>query len=967
MSESQPQNAQRRASTSRPNRRPESTSPADGLIDCTACLRSFGSKRGLSLHQRKAHFDMYMTQTTAPPMKKRRVSEGTASALSAMHLLKELSLENELPLPPEVSGVKTLLLAKLNEEKYRTVRPFLSRASKIGSAIKGVMQGLKRKCVCTNFRPRVLLSSKIATKKLLSKLAAKTSLKELASEVLDNRSSLFCDVPRKTVLQSYQAIWEKEDSYRSLGQFVDVPVADNSRFVQPITVEEVHLAMSKLRADSAPGPDGLKKSDILGWDPTGVVLARVFNTMYAYGVVPAQFKQSRTVLLPKSYDQQALKDIRNWRPITIGPIILRLFSNIVNRRLTEACPAHPRQKGFTETPGCAENLQVLKGLIDMSKVSKRSLAVVFVDFAKAFDSISHQHIDAALACKKVDIHIRRLIKSAYRQCTTNVMTGSGFTPPIKLKVGVKQGDPLSPTLFNLALDPLIHMLERKGRGFAFSDCILLTAMAYADDLVLVSDSWEGMALNIGILEVFSSLTGLGINPTKCHGFFLDKGSPDPHVAAWKILNQAIDMVGPLDTVSYLGVKINPWRGFIKPPIRDEVRSMLSKISDSGLRPSVKLSILREFAMPRLLYLADNSMIKKTVLDWCDRDIRASVRKWLHLNPTSANGLLYSSFADGGLNIMRLGVAVPAAQARRLVRLLASEDAVTEAVAAFSVNQVWLKQLLHSLVNGEQQVIPSRLADFDLSHISGKKLRAKEFGRWEEFPFHGKGVSLFRNDKVSNNWLRCPVERGFSQSDFILALKLRSNSVPVRASVASGITNESDKMCRLCGTAPETLAHILGVCKVLTKNRLVRHNRICKLLVGLCRSYGWEVRTEPKLYDINGTLRIPDIVIRRGHDVIIIDVAVPLETSHSSLTEVACMKANKYKPFCEAAKGLFPGASSVSVWGFPVGAKGKWHRDNDAVLDAIGIPKCKRKVVARSCSNLALWGTIRLCKLCKKSR
>ncbi|NXU41051.1 PO21 protein, partial [Drymodes brunneopygia] len=71
----------------------------------------------------------------------------------------------------------------------------------------------------------------------------------------------------------------------------------------------------------------------------------------------------------------------------------------------------------------------------------------------------------------------------------------------------KQGDPMSPLLFNLALDPLLCKLEQRGKGFHHSG-MNITAMAFADDLVLLSDSWEGMVNNIEILEAFCNLTGL---------------------------------------------------------------------------------------------------------------------------------------------------------------------------------------------------------------------------------------------------------------------------------------------------------------------------------------------------------------------------------------------------------------------------------------------------------------------------
>ncbi|NWU46194.1 PO21 protein, partial [Hylia prasina] len=81
------------------------------------------------------------------------------------------------------------------------------------------------------------------------------------------------------------------------------------------------------------------------------------------------------------------------------------------------------------------------------------------------------------------------------------------TDKIQMRVGVKQGDPMSPLLFNLAMDPLLHKLEESGKGY-HREGSTITAMAFADDLVLLSDSWEDMKTNIEILETFCNLTGL---------------------------------------------------------------------------------------------------------------------------------------------------------------------------------------------------------------------------------------------------------------------------------------------------------------------------------------------------------------------------------------------------------------------------------------------------------------------------
>ena len=141
---------------------------------------------------------------------------------------------------------------------------------------------------------------------------------------------------------------------------------------------------------------------------------------------------------------------------------------------------------------------------------------------------------------------------------------------------------MSPLLFNLALDPLLHMLEER------VESICLTALAYTDDLVLLSHDWSGMAKNLAILGAFCRLSGLGVNPKKCHGFLL--GGPGKSVSpnrckSWTLNGVEIPMLRAGGSVKYLGVQVSPIRGILKPPLVASLSDMLVNISGAPLKPS----------------------------------------------------------------------------------------------------------------------------------------------------------------------------------------------------------------------------------------------------------------------------------------------------------------------------------------------------------------------------------------------
>ncbi|NXS78557.1 PO21 protein, partial [Erpornis zantholeuca] len=126
---------------------------------------------------------------------------------------------------------------------------------------------------------------------------------------------------------------------------------------------------------------------------------------------------------------------------------------------------------------------------------------------KAFDTVCHQHIIMGLVQRGVDPHVVYLVGEMYRNIMTYILTKDGKPDPINISSGVKQGDPMSLLLFNLALNPLLCNHEAEGKGFHHGG-FKIPALAFTDDLVLLSDSWEGMCHNIKILETFCELTGL---------------------------------------------------------------------------------------------------------------------------------------------------------------------------------------------------------------------------------------------------------------------------------------------------------------------------------------------------------------------------------------------------------------------------------------------------------------------------
>ena len=81
-------------------------------------------------------------------------------------------------------------------------------------------------------------------------------------------------------------------------------------------------------------------------------------------------------------------------------------------------------------------------------------------------------------------------------------------------IGVKQGCPQSPTLFDLYIDEVSHYIERLGSLGACLAGIAIQILLYGDNIVLISDSLKELQRHLNALKVLSTDKGLSINMDK---------------------------------------------------------------------------------------------------------------------------------------------------------------------------------------------------------------------------------------------------------------------------------------------------------------------------------------------------------------------------------------------------------------------------------------------------------------------
>ncbi len=223
-----------------------------------------------------------------------------------------------------------------------------------------------------------------------------------------------------------------------------------------ITLVELLQALKKLQNNKATDLDGMKVEFILdAGELLHMPLLTVFNCFLAEGFLEALSTQ----VVHAIFKGGDASKFNNYRGITIGPILAKLFAMILDKRLSEWAEQHglhaKSQAGFHKDYRTIDQLFILRTLIEQNKAKQKPLYCCFVDLKKAFDIMSHEVLWQVLAGLGVKGRFLRCLQAMYAKDTIRINHPSeGVTSNFRCQQGVKQGCPLSPLLFRLYLDAL---------------------------------------------------------------------------------------------------------------------------------------------------------------------------------------------------------------------------------------------------------------------------------------------------------------------------------------------------------------------------------------------------------------------------------------------------------------------------------------------------------------------------------
>lgn len=245
----------------------------------------------------------------------------------------------------------------------------------------------------------------------------------------------------------------------------------NSMVMLEATEEEVESIIINLKTDSAMGWDGIS-TKIIKMTRNIIVplLTRIANLSIRTGVFPNVFKISVVHPIHKAGSRDC---VSNYRPISVLPVLSKILEKIFNKRLLlylekQQIIAH-NQFGFRAGRSTAQAVTELTNLVAHHIDSKNKCIGVFLDLAKAFDTVSVP----ILINKMERIGIRGKVLDLFKDYLNNrsqrVTIDGIYSPDAQVSFGVPQGSVLGPTLFLIYINCLCSLTIQNCRIFTFAD------------------------------------------------------------------------------------------------------------------------------------------------------------------------------------------------------------------------------------------------------------------------------------------------------------------------------------------------------------------------------------------------------------------------------------------------------------------------------------------------------------------
>ncbi|GBC13571.2 RNA-directed DNA polymerase from mobile element jockey-like [Rhizophagus irregularis DAOM 181602=DAOM 197198] len=442
----------------------------------------------------------------------------------------------------------------------------------------------------------------------------------------------------------------------------DVNSSIYDSLLDPPTLEEWLSTVSSMPNDKAPGPSMI-----------------TYEMLKHLGSNASALRQAMVFPIPKPHEWKC--QLKNTKPITLLEVIRKSLVKLFYNRLASTLASNEVLKGgnFAGLPGgsCRNPIVVLESIIHDAHVNKSPLWILSQDISKAFDSVDLKMLRFALERIKLPASATKFILSLFMKRSNRVFTAHGTTPSYRVRIGIDQGEVISPLLWVIYIDPLLTVLKNEMMdpyilhapslsnplAEASPDGLRINNLVFMDDSTLISSSKSGMESMLSITEEFYQINNTSANHNKyvlITNSLPSTSAPSPSPVVFDLRLSGLNKVPSISIVPismnssfrFLGVWFNVARScdFVRKQVARECNSFAATVRPAKLSAKQVVYLHNTVLIPKLEYRMQVTHLSESECASATSSIRSLVKHKANFSRVLPDSILFLSQGLGLINL-----------------------------------------------------------------------------------------------------------------------------------------------------------------------------------------------------------------------------------------------------------------------------------------------------------------------------
>ena len=598
----------------------------------------------------------------------------------------------------------------------------------------------------------------------------------------------------------YQQLYHQEETnphkINDITSHIDnnLNIEQSNNLNQEITTQEIHLAIKDMENDKSPGDDGLPKEfyeeNIQTLLP---ILKEVLNFTFQQNIQPLSQKNAIIKLIYKKNNPNFLK---NWRPISLLNTDYKILTKILTQRLSaymnQIIP-HEQKCGVK-----GRQLHEIIRNLDSYRNQSDNGYFITIDQEKAFDRLNHKYIFTSLNKLGIQGHFLNTIQTIYTNITSQIIINGKQTQKIHIERGVRQGCPLSMSLFVIGTIPLINMIKENNKiqGHHTARNRKIKIQCYADDATIIIKHPKELETVYQTFKKYGEASGAKINKDKTEIFKLNSRS---HTEPKSFQNKTCKQIKILGCLFCLNKKQETKLNLIKS--HDVIdRLILNKHTNNSLMG--KILNLNTYVLQTIWH-------KAWLINTKSADFQRFLRKLQSYlfegnNKKEVYNKITKQISEGGLNLINVGERIESIKAKQI---LDSEYQLPETDNIIYNIGIKQKKIYGKTFTGPKKLTPNMEIKYIVDKLENKIKVLQNY----------KTRKKIITTKILHNILFSKENTNYHPELFIpIETKLKSNNYAMLHNVALFFPKHK---CNLCKQNFDKQDHVLFHCTFTQQSRI----------------------------------------------------------------------------------------------------------------------------------------------------